>query len=444
VLEKVSLVLKFQVGIFPLTKPASFLPPLLHLLLFSSRSLKRYTTIMIWTRSILSLLVAANSNGNSAGRTTARTPKQTLQKWLEERSGRPLPSVISVDETGLRGLRWAKTSTDSAGEIEIACEIPLDCILVADSHRELLEELLEQSRRGPSESKFQPFLDSLPLAEDLVGLGSQWEDYQLERLAHEPTIQKLKAIRDKRNKVVKDNDTQLAWAYDIVTTRAITGPFGHQGGIRNTVAALMVSVIIAVLPTVANPDSLSLLFLVPLLLSFVSLLSYTRRKPQVALVPWVDLANHQSGNNQMMFEYNLFSESILWKQKQGPIRCGGVMDVDPWITFEYLDQATNDDLLGLYGFVEHDNPNDTMQLFCLEDKGDRLITVGRKGHCQQDVSPKVLVASAQQTRERLAAPAAAPVKDDDSVDIARATLAENWRREKIRLLDEVLPAYVKS
>ena len=111
-----------------------------------------------------------------------------------------------------------------------------------------------------------------------------------------------------------------------------------------------------------------------------------------------------------------------------------------WVTFSYggTDGIGNDRLLGEYGFVEVDNPDDTLTL----QTNDESVVIGRNGTIREPSllpSNARLVESASKLRSVLADPVSIhPPNESDIVDVERAKLAELWRLEKVRMLDEFL------
>jgi hypothetical protein len=384
-----------------------------------------------------------------------------------------------------------------------------------------------------------------------------------------PTNSNMNATLNSEQKTNSDDESiaqrnammlgrMAGWAYDLVATRSLRGHFGHRGILRSLVSAWAASfTVAAVVPLLLawwTKDSLSAApvvvvaqtttasttvvlgaSLVPLVLSSMALVYFfmvslsTKQSAETAMMPFIDLANHKSGRNEMIFEYSVWKDAIVWKKKvvtkkhdttttTTPTTPGlpntdnveendrGELD-DEWITFDYGGTfgTTNDALLGIYGFVEHDNPNDQLQLLLPAPQtsgGKRSrVTIGRLGQVLPEQQYPVwdededgtstatledIVIAARMTRTqflmepdmlRILPPPTTTHKTDDNVrkkddtdsvtsdrvavltssfsasetttthdyddavDMARATAAKMWRYEKVRLLDEFLAVH---
>jgi hypothetical protein len=364
-----------------------------------------------------------------------------LSTWLEEH-GAVFATRVDVDDNGLRGLKW---NHNLASISAVACRIPRSCAIVAGDFDSLAYKVLKECTLG-DESEFSVYLNSLPTSHDL---GCSWTREQLDRLVHEPTKRKFTSLGEKRmnfiNNVLAEGitkDNQLAGrVYDLVCSRAVEGRFGRQGTVRKaclaSVAGILVSFGRTTWPLLFGLDDnavvhLSMEAVVPLIASF-SALAYTlsNRNVELALVPWLDFANHDTLSAPSVFEYDIMNDAISWKvmSKRGE-----------WATYDYGGSAgaTNDRLLGEYGFVEIDNPNDTLLL----ELADCHRSIGRNGRMSEPPNDLVLD-SAQELRKALANGKVSPPDLNDPVDVERSRLADVWRQEKIRLLDELMLKYAR-
>ena len=428
----------------------------------------------------------------------------------------PLLSVNSecaVDENGLRGLKWRPTmntrgdrSLYTSLDDKIACRIPVSCTIVADKIidnerpidalvRTVYCRILQRSSSN-AVTDYEPYFATLPAATDpsLKFIGSRWERVQLEHLlGHTPTVEKFENWKAKRNEVIarimsmKDigdmefpreakpianeaeekagDERRLAaeWAYDLVTSRSIQGNFGHQGRLRAAVAAWLASSGIATLPFffMSDHDTLPILSMVasilPLLVSSLMLaylqISSKTKGPEIAMLPWIDLANHKSGT-KMTLEYDMFQDSIVWKRSSiSEMKDSNQITGDSeWITFDYGGEtgASNDHLLGVYGFVETDNPNDTIDLELRKsDEHDQsIVSIGRYGKIVGDSGSgggsrsqdyeSLLIESAKRARRNILEKGFHEAITVAQIDPTQADLAKMWRTEKIRLLDEFI------
>ena len=384
-----------------------------------------------------------------------------LALWLEQRSGN-LKTQIEFNSEGLRGLKRDIRNN-------VACSIPRKCAILADPSDigsnyferpiDLLScSLLAHLRRGHS-SYFAPYLETLPQASDITlsTPGSRWSDQQLERLRHSQTISRFKRLRHHRKNFInvissidnEENIDELAgWAYDLASSRALEGHFGKNGSLRFALSCFLVATIFALLPLmsmigpldeVSNNVILPVENTIPLFPSFAFLVHILSKKNnEIAMIPWIDVANHNSAAT-MSFEYDLLKDSIVFKEA----RTKNILVLDDkWITFDY-GGINNDRLLGEYGFVEIDNPNDT---FDLKINECRTITLGRRGIIidHSNETNEMIVNAAYEMRKNLGEPLDEIVCSDDPFDIEIAAAAQLWRQEKIRILDEYLERALTS
>lgn len=396
----------------------------------------------MWTPTpvFLSLLVSSGVQQREPNAAEFLLTKQENQQQISLLSF--ANAKCEVDNNGLRGLKWTDAFND------MACSVPLNRAIVIsnDDEEELMRKFLAEIYSDNDDHA--PYLDTLPRPGDLSlnTIGAKWDPQQMERLVHPPSIAKLTSLREMRTATVdnlvktvsgvygdnSENSKLMAnWAHDIVASRCLKGNFGHQGKLRIAVACYLASVVAAVLPLAVSTGDPSIESMLPLLVSTAVLLFlHVKKKSEIALLPWIDLANHKSGT-KMVFEYDILNDSINWK------RTGGDPDKYDWVTFDYGGElgATNDRLLGVFGFVEIDNPNDTFEV---ELKNGSFATIGRFGQVQggNDVKMDDAVLAASNARERLLSFTAE--NPSDSTDFTRAQVAESWRSEKIRLLDELL------
>ena len=382
-----------------------------------------------------------------------------LASWLEQKSG-DLNTNLGIDSKGLRGLRRSDVGNN------IACSIPQGCAILADPKCigsrhfkrpiDLLScTLLSHLRRGQSDY-FAPYLESLPHASDIAlsTLGSRWSDRQLERLRYPEIMSKLKTLRHHRNNFIKkmssieteDKINELAgWAYDLASSRALEGHFGQNGVVRNALLCFLVAIIFAMSPFISfskpveelnNQVILPLQNIIPLLPTSAFLIhALSKRNNEIAMLPWIDLGNHKSGN-AMSFEYDILHDNIILKEDADT---NILASNNKWVTYDYggVTGINNDRLLGEYGFIEIDNPNDTFELDIVH--GETVI-LGRHG---------VILDRANQTNEKILHAAInirkvfaerfnSDVDFNDPFDIECAAVAQLWRQEKVRLIDEFM------
>lgn len=370
----------------------------------------------------------------------------SLSEWLEGK-GATLATTVAVDDTGLRGLQWDISTTSKPN-----CRIPTRCAIVADDLDSLACSVLKHLALGEA-SEYSVYLNSLP--QTLHALAGTWSDAQLDWLQHEPTKQKFISLRDRRRRFISDmlmagttTDEQLAGrAYDLVSSRALEGRFGQQGRIRAACAAaatgILSSVGLAIGPLLLGQDAetmtsgaahISVEALLPLMAPVLALgYILSNRNYEVALVPWLDLANHKTNSPSSIFQYDIVHDSILW-------RTGRDSRKDGWATFNYGGSSTtNDRLLGDYGFIEIDNPNDSIIL----ELSDRRVIINMLEAVEQPPDEEVLEC-AKNVREKLAKPVSLAADRNDPVDVERYKLAELWRQEKVRLLDWFLRKHSKQ
>lgn len=434
-------------------------------------------------------LAASTSPGGGGGRGVAAPPpappgRPSLTGWLLGH-GASLQSSVENDPAGLRGLRWGARDGDCPGGGGggdgggVACLIPRGCAVVADPAlapagcggpiERLAGTLLRHVAAGAAAAPpdhFSPYLDSLPPPADpaLASIGGTWTDRQLGRLALGPVQRSFRGMRERRERFVRaylrEGDVprcgakEAAWAYDIASSRALEGNFGRGGAVRASLGTVGAAFALALAAPglavlLAEPESATattatavpLIALAPLAASLAVLggiMVGAARQPELALVPWIDFANHQSSAGGLVFQYDCLRDAIQLRRREGGSHA--TSEEDGWITFDYGGAAegiTNDRLLGEYGFVEEDNPNDTLVI----EVGDAVLTLGRHGrrgltgggklHTEGDVRDAI-----EATRAALAA-SQVPVDSRDPNDAILAGLAAQWRREKRRLLDEV-------
>lgn len=382
--------------------------------------------------------------------TLQKSPEIPLASWLETNDA-ILSSSIGTDLNGLRGL--ARNADRSNGN-DVVCRIPRNCIIVADQSSKkrnkrpidaLANSLLHQIRLEKSSTSF-PFIEFLPGPSDLslAGIGGKWTNEELDRLGHALTKEqfiKLRAERDHfivRNSFPEDEvDKRLAgWAYDLASSRALQGPFGRGGTVRAALAGTVVAMMAAFMPIFYLNDLSELPFepAIPVILSVITLVStLVAKEPELAMIPWIDIANHKS-KSRLYLEYDLLHDRIALK--------GESMSPDEFVTFDYGGASQgidNNRLLGEYGFVEEDNPSDTLGV----KVGRGTVTIGRRGIVHYPPSlmkdEEEVRLAARKTRDNLLlAASVASTESNDAIDSERANLAALWRKEKIRLLDEYL------
>lgn len=377
-----------------------------------------------------------------------------LANWLEQNDA-ILNSSIGIDGNGLRGL------VARNGEGNSLCRIPRNCVIVADRSSAkrstrpidaLADSLLQHIRRLEDESACSPvgpYIGSLPGPNDLslTGIGSTWTDDQLDCLGHDFTKKQWIKLRMKRDSFIQrngiahdENDKRLAgWAYDLASSRALQGPFGRGGAVRAALAGTLISMLIAFLPVFYVKDLSQMPFesAVPLMLSVTTLVSsLVSTEPELAMIPWIDLANHKS-TSRLHLEYDLLHDGIALKGEHKS------MPGESLVYFDYGGRQgiDNNKLLGEYGFVEENNPNDILDI----EVGEDLITMGRQGVVRSStneslVKEKEVTNAVLRARASLLAVGAPKATEDlyDTIDFDRAKLAALWRQEKIRLLDEYL------
>jgi len=188
----------------------------------------------------------------------------------------------------------------------------------------------------------------------------------------------------------------------------------------------------------------------------VSALLDRSEQSEIAMLPWIDIANHKS-ESRMYLGYGLWGDEIIMKHDAKT----SVTDSSPTIyksgenpsfplempvNFDYGGASKgigNDKLLGVYGFVEENNPNDTLKLR-VGKHVTTTITIGRKGtlltkdhHCTlheislalEELREKLLDLNDSDKHNHIP-------ERSDPIGVQRHRLAAQWRKEKIRLLDE--------
>jgi hypothetical protein len=369
-----------------------------------------------------------------------------LADWLELNNAY-LPSHIAEDAHGLRGL--LKNPTNE----ECICSIPRDCIVVADSTSlknnqrpidALAETLLRELELG-EESNYFPYIDQMPSIGDLslASIGNTWTDEQLDRLGHDATIQHFKESRNRRETFIKRNanaSKDLAGlAFDLASSRALQGPFGQGGKVRAAVAGTMFAFIMAMVTPIINSglsESILLGSTLPILPSVTVLVKSLANNQELAMLPWIDIANHKS-KSRLYLQYGLLQDDIVLKRETTIQNAIGKPD---FVHFDYGGSGgcSNDKLLGEYGFIEQDNPNDTIDIY-VRGNAITLRRNGRTDNLTSDITIEELRRAARDTRNCLAAFGAADHQTTvDEIDTLRNSLASHWRYEKLRLLDEFL------
>ena len=423
----------------------------------------------------------------------------------------------SIDkQTGLRGLKWKTSLSDSRSSTDdVACSIPIKNLVIADKdddNHDELEALMYKlnsillSKSHPEQVKeakdTHGYLETLPESSDLslMTIGTNWDNFQLERLGHAPTIAKLKSLRkDKANRVQRILQTNsnissfsegydellvvANWAHDLVMSRALVGPFGQRGKIRALVLASAASGLLSTAPllqgilqsTVSIEDFLPLVCFNSFFMVFgIYFFRNKKATEELAMVPWIDMANHKSNTASfvMKLQYNIWNNCVEWVRKveTEPSISTSAPPLDElnnihnndslrgWITYDYGGKRgiTNDKLLANYGFVEAENPNDRLEIQIYDDnaidEAPEVAILGRFGKViekngavwqNSTLTNANVVDAVSKQRDRLHSVSRSsktlyPVEKGNAIDEARAKLASSWRREKIRLLDEFL------
>lgn len=332
------------------------------------------------------------------------------------------------------------------------CRIPRSCIIVADPSSKnmynrpidaLAGTLLNELSLG-KDSVYHPYIQHLPSANDLslAGIGCTWTDHQLQRLQHEPTIEHFTKLRSQRQDFIQKNDSsrELAgWAYDLASSRALQGPFGRGGKVRAATVGTAFAFAMALLTPLLYIHNLAAMpfdSALPVLTSAAVLVNtIVSEEPELAMLPWIDIANHKS-KSRLFLEYGLFHDGIVLK-RDGEAEFNEDQSFS-FINFDYggASKGVNSDkLLGEYGFVEENNPNDAMDILV----GKKLVTIGRRGQVlTAQSSLKDIKDAAKKVRDGLLDTKEGCNSSNDPVDIQRYILAAQWRKEKIRLLNEFL------
>lgn len=428
--------------------------------------------------------------------------KRPLASWLKQNNA-TIQSSIGSDENGLRGLVLdAHDHHQQQEEDQIICQIPRNCIIVANDNNSQLQlefneqrgnsksqssidalasTLLTEIQRG-SKSHYFPYITNMPGHDDisLKSIGGTWtRDQMTKYLAHEPTMRYFERLGSEREEFILEsisNDLNLigdavkasrhrvlaGWAYDLVSSRALQGPFGKQGRVRLAILSTMASfALAAVAPLVlvflsanGSIDELTLpelmVAIIPFVISsshLISTLLQSKQEPELAMLPWIDIANHKSGS-KLSLEYGLFRDEIILKKGDE------VATESSFVNFDYggaSQGAGNDKLLGIYGFVEEDNPNDTMDVQIGNSEDEQIfITIGRNGTLKTQLSSssgeemKDALRKVTQNIHSLRRKFRYLDQMHDSAVISdlverqRCRLASQWRAEKIRLIDEFL------
>ena len=157
----------------------------------------------------------------------------------------------------------------------------------------------------------------------------------------------------------------------------------------------------------------------------------------------------------MYLEYGLWGDEIIMKHDDKTSTTSPTINergenpsfpLEMPVHFDYGGASkgiANEKLLGVYGFVEENNPNDTLKLR-VGKHITTTITIGRKGglltkdyHCTLHEVTRAV----EELREKLL-----DLNDSDRhnhspqgsdpIVLQRHRLAAQWRKEKIRLLDE--------
>ena len=153
----------------------------------------------------------------------------------------------------------------------------------------------------------------------------------------------------------------------------------------------------------------------------------------------------------MNLEDGLFSDEIILKKDRAasPLSSSAIGEEEvQFVNFDYggaSQGAGNNKLLGIYGFVEEDNPDDTVNIQ-IGGKSKRIITIGRKGvvHTQlsneEDCTLDEVIYAARDLRGKFLELDQMHdcKKISDPIEYQRSWLAAQWRKEKIRLINEFL------
>eukprot|EP00804_Cyclotella_cryptica_P026223 CCRYP_009794-RD/>CCRYP_009794-RD protein AED:0.44 eAED:0.44 QI:316/1/0.5/1/0/0/2/0/163 len=126
---------------------------------------------------------------------------------------------------------------------------------------------------------------------------------------------------------------------------------------------------------------------------------------ELAMLPWIDIANHKS-KSRLYLQYGLLRDDVVLKRDNMSFanNINGEDDLySSIVEFDYGGTSVgvgNDKLLGEYGFVEKDNPNDTIDLWV----NGRSTTIGRNGvigSLRNDISVEELKSAALRIRRKL-------------------------------------------
>ena len=316
---------------------------------------------------------------------------------------------------------------------------------------EALSATLLKELRLDDQSDHIAYVQSLPGPGDpsLTNIGGVWDDEQLEWLCHPPAAEKFRKLRSLRDAFIERNDNQddnneddrwrAGWAYDLSSSRALEGPFGRNGAVRSALLGTFVSFLAAFSPLLYLQDLSKMPFesSIPLILSVIALVStLTSDEVELGMLPWIDIANHKSASS-LQLGYDLLRDGIVLK---------GFPGSGNNVLFDYggaKNGICNDKLLGEFGFVEVDNPNDSFEV--VVDDGI-VVNFGRYGvvnkRAADDISDDELLELARKARCALVAGSSSRTAEPtDPIAAGRFKMASQWRNEKIRLLDEYIHLY---
>jgi hypothetical protein len=176
----------------------------------------------------------------------------------------------------------------------------------------------------------------------------------------------------------------------------------------------------------------------PILPSVAVLINSLTSNEELAMLPWIDIANHKS-KSKLYLLYGTLQDNIVLKTSPSTENANESAETDKFVNFDYggsIEGCSNDKLLGEYGFVEEDNPNDYID-FTLRGTGVTLRRHGLLDCSNAHVLDEVKIA-AKELRKSLALVGMRDDATTDEIDVQRSSLASQWRNEKIRLLDEFL------
>ena len=185
-------------------------------------------------------------------------------------------------------------------------------------------------------------------------------------------------------------------------------------------------------------ESLLLESTLPLIPSITVLVNTLTANEELAMLPWIDVANHRS-KSRLFLQYGLLQDNIVLKRDFSSPEQHAADGSYSFVNFDYggtFDGCSNDKLLGEYGFVEIDNPNDTIEMTV---NGEKFV-IGRQGIIIEDIfnaSIDEVKGAAKSLRNSLANDVLID-STPDQISTLRINLAKQWRNEKIKLLDEFL------